>query len=412
MLCIGTTVVPSRATVGSTQWTQFRLNPTNNAVLSGDLETTWSIHTGAPFSSSPTLIGTMLYIGNNGGTLYAIDASTGRVAWTYRAKNPIMSAPIVYGDSVIVGVGNENSPSGSSPSRPLRVGSGENTLTAVDRLTGSRRWRIVLGGTGMPTAAIVNGIVVHHDGAGNVIGVDPATGRKLYTRNLQSIASMVAALPIGSDRFVTTGVQENAVWQLRARDGSVVWKSALSPVASGVGDCPPATDGRRIFCNYIMPPTTATPVITGSTAIQRAYALDVTTGQKVWDVAIESGILPERNEASIPLVEDHTLFVGSALAPWMHALDPQDGHLKWRTQVHGPIKGGAVWLGGIIYFGDGGGYLWALDAHTGSVIGDKKMGTSFNVGSPIIAGKTLFIGSAGGTLLAVPLQTIRLNHDV
>ncbi|MGZ3516962.1 MAG: outer membrane protein assembly factor BamB family protein [Vulcanimicrobiaceae bacterium] len=405
-------IFPGSATLSPAEWTQFRLNSANNAVLSGNLETSWNLRTGAPFSSSPTLVGSTLYIGNNGGALYAIDASSGRVTWTYHVKNPIMSAPIVYADSVIIGVGNENSPDGSSPSRPMHVGSGEGALVAVDRRTGGKRWRIELHGSGMPTAAIINGIVVHHDGAGAVIGVDPAAGRKLYARNIQSIASMVAALPVGSDRFVTSGVQANAAWQLRARDGSVVWKSVFSPMASGIGDCPPATDGHRVFCDYIMPPSAATPVITGSSALQRAYALDVATGKKVWDVPIESGILPERNEASIPLVADNAVFIGSSLSPYMHAFDPQTGQLKWRTQVHGPVKGGIVWLDGTIYFGDLAGYLWALDGRTGKVLGDKKMGTAFNVGSPIVAGKTLFIGSLGGTVFAVPLKTIRENHDV
>lgn len=404
-------IYPGSATLSPTEWTQFRLNSTNNAVLAGSLETAWSLKTGAPFSSSPTLVGNTLYIGNNGGALYAIDAANGKVAWTYRVKNPIMSAPIVYGDSVIIGVGNENSPDGSSPSRPMHVGSGEGALVAVDRHTGSRRWRIELNGSGMPTAAVVNGIVVHHDGAGAVIGVDPASGRKLYARNLQSIASMVAALPVGSDRFVTSGVQANATWQLRARDGSVVWKTVFSPAASGIGDCPPASDGHRIFCDYIMPPSSATPVITGSSALQRAYALDVATGKKLWDVPLESGVLPERNEASIPLVADNSVFLGSALAPFVHAFDPQTGHIKWRTQVRGPVKGGIVWLDGTIYFGDLAGYLWAIDGRTGKIIGDKKMGTSFNVGSPIVAGKTLFIGSLGGTVFAVPLKTIRGTRD-
>ena len=42
------------------EWGQFRLNAANNAVLDGDLETSWSIETGGGFSSSPALTGQTL----------------------------------------------------------------------------------------------------------------------------------------------------------------------------------------------------------------------------------------------------------------------------------------------------------------------------------------------------------------
>ncbi|MGB6519892.1 MAG: PQQ-binding-like beta-propeller repeat protein, partial [Candidatus Cybelea sp.] len=79
--------------------------------------------------------------------------------------------------------------------------------------------------------------------------------------------------------------------------------------------------------------------------------------------------------------------------------------------TRGAVKGGIVEVGGIVYFGDLGGYLWALDAKTGRVIGVKNMHTPFNVGSPIVVGRTLIIGSDSGSVIAVPLATIRSSQD-
>lgn len=387
-------------------WTQFRLQNSGNVAIAGTLRASWEKHTGGAFSSSPTLAGGILYIGDNKGLLSAIDPQTGRTLWTYRAANPIMSAPIVYGTAVIVGEGDENSPQGSSPSHPIRVGKPPSALIALNRNTGAVLWKVPLKGSGMPTPAVIDGVLVHHNGAGYVTGIDPASGRVLYERNLHSIASMVAALPMPGDRFVTTGVDENAMWMLNAKDGSVVWKSLFSRVASGIGDCPPVSDGTLIYCDYVMPPTTATPVQTQREANFRAYAIDAKTGKKVWDVLLESGILPIRNESAIPLLTNGTLYVGSSLSPTLHAIDPKTGAVKWRIHTHGPVKGGIVDAGGTLYFGDIGGYLWAVNASTGAVIGSKNMHTAFNVGSPIVAGQTLFIGSKGGTIFAVPLASI------
>lgn len=392
-------------------WTQFRLQDTNNVALAGSLETSWKKTTGGAFSSSPAVAGGILYIGDNNGLLSAIDPQTGRTLWTYRASNPIMSAPIVYRNAVIVGEGDENSPQGSSPSHPIRVGKPPSALIALDRNTGKVLWKVPLPGSGMPTPAIIGGVLVHHNGAGHVMAIDPQTGRILYDRNLHSIASMVAAVPMSNGFFVTTGVDSNAVWMINAKDGSVVWQSPFSPIASGLGDCPPVTEGTRIYCNYVMPPSTAVPVQTERAAVFRAYALDAVTGKKLWDVPLESGMLPKRNESAIPLLANGMLYMGSSLSPMVHALDPATGALKWRVQTHGPVKGGIVDAGGTLYFGDLGGYLWAVNATTGAILGTKNMHTPFNVGSPIVAGQTLIIGSRGGTLAAVPLASIRGSRD-
>jgi len=392
-------------------WTQFRLRDTNNAVVEGSLEATWQLRTGNPFSSSPTVADGALYAGDNGGGLYAIGPANGKILWQQHVRNPLMSAPIVYGDLVIVGEGNENSPEQSSPSHPILVGSPPNALLAFNRHTGKPQWQLTLPGSGMPTPAIVDGILVHHNGAGYVYGIDPLTGKVLYKRNLRSIASMSAILPMGKGSFATAGIDANAVWLLSAKDGSPVWRSDLSPVASGIGDCPAATDGSRIYCNYVMPPSSATPVQTERAANVRAYAVDARTARRVWDVVLAYGPLPIRNEASVPLLANGTLYCGAAVASFIYALDPRSGSVKWKTPTRGPVKGGIVEVGGRLYFGDFAGYLWAVDARTGRTIGQKNMRSSFNVGSPVAVGQTLVIGSRGGTLIALPLRAIRNSHD-
>lgn len=398
------------ALVGPTAWTQFRLNPANNVVVDGSLSATWRVSTGGPISSSPTIAGGRLYIGNNSGWLYALDPATGATIWRTKVNDPLMSAPLVYNGLVIVGEGNEQSV-GPTTTQRLYIGTNNNAILAFDAATGSLKWRTLLPGSGMPTPAIINNLLVHHNGAGWITALDPATGKQRYARNLHSVASMAAILPVGNDRFITSGVFDNVVAQLRVADGSTIWATRFDPSVSGIGDCPPVTDAAYVLCNYVAPVPPATYTLASNPAIERAYGLSLKSGAKRWDVALERGILPPRNEAAIPLLAAGALYFGSAISSYMHALDPATGRILWKRKTRGPVKGGAVYDGGAIYFGDLAGYLWAVDARSGALIGDKKMGSGFNVGSPIILGQTLVIGSRVGTVYALPVESIRASHD-
>jgi outer membrane protein assembly factor BamB len=391
-------------------WLAFRMAPSNNAVVDGPLRARWTLVSGAPISDSPTLRGSTLYIGNNRGNLDAIDVRSGRLVWTRHLSNALMSAPLLYDDLVIVGEGDEQS-TGSAPGA-VYVGMGPSALVALDSANGRLRWRTRIAGSAMPTPAVVDGVLVDHNGAGWLTGLDPKTGKHWYARNLHSIASMTAALPVGAGHFITIGVLDNAAWELRASNGATVWRKAFSGSGSGHGDCPPVSDGARVFCNYVSPSGKEAYTSVGATAVQHAYALDLQNGSKRWDVALQSGILPPRNEAAIPLLDGGLVYFGSALAPYMHALDATTGHVAWQTKIRGPVKGGSVIVGNTLYFGDLAGYLWALNKRTGAILGDKKMPSGFNVGSPIAAGETLIIGSRTGSVYAVPLASIAAHHDV
>jgi outer membrane protein assembly factor BamB len=391
-------------------WTTFRLNPSNNVVLDGTLDATWEAVTGGGISSSPTVSGNTLFIDNNAGFLNAIDLHSGRLLWRFHAANKLMSAPLLYDGLVIVGEGDETS---ASPvhNGPTYVGGGPSALLAFDQKTGRLAWSTAVAGSAMPTGAIIDGLLVEHNGAGWLTAVDPRTGKIRYTKYLNSIASMTDAVPIGSGRFLTLGVLDNAAFEVRAGDGSVVWRTPFSGAGSGMGDCPPVADGIRMYCDYVMPQSPGPYTTIGRPAVEHAYAIDLSTGKKLWDVGLQHGILPPRNEAAIPMLMDGVLYFGSSIAPWMHAADPATGHIVWQTKTHGPVKGGIVGADGVIYFGDLTGYLWALDAKTGAVIGDRLMPDGFNVGSPIVVGHTLIIGSKTGSVYALPLTTIRSSHD-
>jgi len=263
----------------------------------------------------------------------------------------------------------------------------------------------------MPTGAVVDGLYIRHDGAGLVIARDALTGTFRWRRYVESPATMSAINLVSPAEIVTSGMPPNAAFALRPRDGALIWRASFAPQAVAISDCPLATDGKAVYGMYLLPSGRLHFAGAGEALVQHVYALDARTGTRRWDTPLESGVPPPRNEAAIPMLHDGVLYDGSSIAPWVHALDARTGRLLWRRRVGGPVKGGLVTIDGLLYFGDDGGFLWALDAKNGRVIGSKHMGDTFNVGSPIVAGHTLIIGGQTRYVFAIPLVAIREARD-
>jgi alcohol dehydrogenase (cytochrome c) len=89
------------------------------------------------------------------------------------------------------------------------------------------------------------------------------------------------------------------------------------------------------------------------------------------------------------------------------AVDPTTGDTKWHfDMVSGPSAGILATAGGLVFSGDGQGYLFALDARTGKVL--WKFQTGGSIGAPPISyslnGKQYIAVAAGGSILAFALR--------
>ena len=81
----------------------------------------WTSDTGYYAGSGPAAAGGTVYVGNENGTVYALDAVTGRVRWAYTTVDSVDSAPAVAGSTVY-------------------IGSRDGTVHALDAATGGLRW--------------------------------------------------------------------------------------------------------------------------------------------------------------------------------------------------------------------------------------------------------------------------------
>ncbi len=372
-------------------------------------ELSWSVRTGS-ISSSPVVYRDQIVVAANDHRLYTLDAATGAVRRIYKAENELMTQPLYEHGTIFVATGNSDC-SAYFPPAYVVMGLGTNRIEAIDAATGRETWSQGIAGTGMPTPLLIDGAIVHADGAGAVVALDARNGTYRWHTTLPSFFAMTAMADGGDGDAYVAGGFPNTVYALNAKTGTVVWRRAFSRFDGALPATPLASTAHALVGMYLEPLARGAAGWTvqfGSLARQHVFSLAKDTGRVLWDrtLARVRGRAPAFNEAAIPLVYRERIFIGSAVAPMVSALDLHTGRVLWQLRVKGPVKGGLVARDGVVYFGDLSGHLWAVDAATGRTIGEMATAFHFNVGSPIIVNDSLIDGSQEG-VIAVPLRRIR-----
>ena len=92
--------------------------------------------------------------------------------------------------------------------------------------------------------------------------------------------------------------------------------------------------------------------------------------------------------------------------------------MKWVATTTGDVSATPAVVNGVVYFGDFGGMLWALDAETGDVIWSRIVSDYTGIAgdiartSPSVAGNTLVVGDLGDpNMLGINAQDRRASLD-
>lgn len=138
-------------------------------------------------------------------------------------------------------------------------------------------------------------------------------------------------------------------------------------------------------------------------------AFDATTGNQLWQ-------FQTRNEGNSPAILDNKVIVAGGDF-FLYALDLKTGREVWKAEVEakfGPRNMPALAFGDV-FLVDRVGNMYRFDGNSGRrewfISTDETVGT-FDQSSPVIAGKTLFIGSGSGDLYAVDVDAGKIVwHD-
>lgn len=313
----------------------------------------WSCRTGGPVRSAPTVVDGTVYVGSDDGSLYAVDAATGRQKWCSPLNAGVVrSAPAVEGDLVYV--------------------TAARCVYALDIRTGRVHWEFHGIGEAATTVGS-SGDCVYFGSSGTLYTLDAKAGTKQWLiagYGLTSYQWVVLAGPVaivgnaGTHVHAFDAGKRRQVWGARVPHGPVSGPSALSDGLLYLG-----SEGGELV------------------------ALDTSKGRKKWRYDTRGAI------QSAPTVADGTVYVGND-DDRLYAVDSGTGELKWRFTIGAPIRSSPAVVGTAVCFGTDDGNVYAVDSATGLKRGRFPTGGPVR-SSPAVADGVVYVGSDDGCLYAV-----------
>ncbi len=283
------------------------------------------------------VMGDTVYISIGFGVLAALDASNGTVRWTQQLDASGSGTPTVSGDLVY-------------------VTAGDNTGWAVNRSDGTVEWQIGSTGDtnnvlGAPAPALTDDFAIFAFGSGEIQAVfrrgglnrwDASVLGKRGGRALSNVSDVTAA-PVVSGDSVYVGNQSGRIAALDVNSGARLWTArdgAIGPVWP-VGD--------SLFA---------------VSDLNELMRIDASDGSKIWGVALPNFVKrkPKKQSRVVP--------------------------------HHGPIV-----AGGRVIVASGDGVMRSFDPTNGALVASVDI-PGGATSAPVVAGKTLYVVSAQGKLLA------------
>ncbi len=315
----------------------------------------WRQVTGFTIASTPAVWQDLAIVGDASGVVRAYTLESGEVRWKFKARNAVYSTPDVADDRVV-------------------FASADGCVYALKAANGKRLWRFKTARPIVACPRIADGLVYIGSSEGQFRALSLADGKPVWEFN--EVQGFVETRPLVHDGKVIFGAWGGWLYALDAKTGALAWKwkgdrpgALLSPAA-----CWPVAAQGKVF---IVAPD------------RKITAIDAQTGGQVWRTGDFGG------RESIGLSEDGKRIYVRAMNDFIHALatEPSQPEKVWSTNAkfgYDINSGMLVEKDGVVFYGTKNGVLLALDAQTGSILWQHKLGTGvMNTVVPLSAKRVL-----------------------
>lgn len=314
----------------------------------------------------------IVYVGTGDGYLYALDATTGSMKWSFKSGGSFAYSSPTYKDGIIY------------------EGSIDNYVYAINSINGAMLWKTQGGTTGIESDAIcVDSTVYVGTNDDYLLALDAITGDERW--EFRSSAN-ISSSPLTSGNVVYFGSSDNYFYALNKQTGELLWRFPTGGMINQSGAS--LVNGVLYFGSrdgflYAVDASAGTLVWkydTGGISLEQSsptvkdgvvyiggwyrmdfqkagsvYAINTTTGELIWEKLQDVGF------SSSPFVSNNRLFITGDDGN-ITALNTADGSILWQKTIYAN-SASPVEAHGVVYVGGSGtGYFYALDAATGNVV--------------------------------------------
>ncbi len=377
--------------LANADWAQSGGNPAKSMghlALGSALGEAWASQAGrgsslaARLAAEPIVANGRVYTIDTLGAVRAFDAKTGGLYWASQTPSDKGNENSLYGGGIAYDGGR------------IYTTNGLGYVSALDERSGGILWQKRPGGPlrGAPTAADGTLYVMSQDNQIYSLKQSDGTVNWSQAAALEIAGVFGTASPAVGQGTVVAGFSSGELNAYRYENGRQVWQDALqrTSIRTSVSslsdiDADPVIDSGQVFA-----------VGQGG----RMVALELTTGQRQWEINI-AGI-------STPWVAGDWLFVVTDDAKLI-CLSRGNGKIRWINQLpafekmkakKGQIDySGPVLAGNRLIVAGSNGVLVNIDPVTGSFQSQTRVGPGVSL-SPVVAGQMLYVYADDGKLHA------------
>jgi outer membrane protein assembly factor BamB len=262
----------------------------------------------------PIVVNDRLYLVDNDGRAFAINAKNGKVVWMRQIAELNASSPAYSRGRLFI--------------TNLEPGQ----IQALDPRTGKVIWKRELPGRAESSPIVLGDKVIFGCENGELFAVSWRNGKTIWTSQL---AGPIKASPAFRDGILYVGDYGGAMSAVHASNGELEWQTG------GLG-----TSFGRTGEFYSTPAVAFGRVYAGNNE-GRVYSFNAESGELVWSYST-NGYAYSSPTAADTKHTDPTIYIGS-FGGTLYALDAASGEERWVQDPGGQVIGSTLGIGEVVY---------------------------------------------------------------
>ncbi len=348
-----------------------------------DKRIAWKFKAMGSVNTAVTVEAGKVYFGANGGSVYCLNESDGKMVWEFKVQNPHKGARKQFSKVVL-------------HNNLLYIGGADKQLYCLDALNGNIIWQVEADDW-IRSSPVVNDKNIHFATiSGRLYNVNHK-GKIQWDKKISTHAIYADLVGNGDELLVT---DSNLKLYCLNNKGKTIWEKSI--LADFINE-----KGERIFTDqlsggtfYQSKPTAAGGNLVFGTPSGFLYSVDADTGKENWKFEMGGAI------SVGAALADGKVYAGQQGGErFFYCLDAETGELVWKQTVPGGwVWGSATVDDGLVYVPTVNGYAVCLDGETGHIIWMYPTAKSVPA-EPAIDGDLVYFGSWSKSLYAFNKKT-------